>query len=290
MLGKVIYSDKANPLEWESFYGNELRPYAVRNFKGFVAVLYFLITEKQANFDLMVGAGDSGSAVAFLAELVFRKCQKPCPKIIRIPVLRYNKPDIYWSDKKEDFFDNKALIPQIRDQLKNLEKFENILYVDDETGYGLTFRTISNYLVDTSPKNTKLPLNFTVVAEDFGFNWEGNESIHINFYPFSTGYDGLYNVISYIVPYETELEIRKVFPEKELGPKAILSILLNLPVKNLTKPEFNYDALERAKREVKNFSNLQTNFLKLVEQMISDGIKDYIDGKTRVEESLGSKS
>src|SRR3990167_7948341 len=118
LIAEVVYDEKFNPTEWADLYGENLGPYAQRNFKGFVSILYHLIKEENREYDLITGGGDSGMAMIKLAELVYKRLDLTIPPILRVPFRRYKDDKTEWSDKTEDFFDNNILLPQIEEELK----------------------------------------------------------------------------------------------------------------------------------------------------------------------------
>lgn len=263
----------------KNYWGESLRPLALRNFKRFVATIYKLIKGDNIRFDLIIGSGDSGISMTKLTGLVYKAVELNPPPVINIPLLRYSKPKIYWSENPEDFFDNSVLIPEIKKQLEDIVYLGNVLFVDDEIGVGMTARTIFKYILDIVEPNKRVSkVNFVIVAESFGDYFEFNdERANIIFKPFSVGINDVYSVISYIVPWEIEKQINEYFTEKELGSKEILNILLGLPTKELVngKPEFSFKKNKLAEERMPNLEDLKQQFGDLLTQWLRESIAEY---------------
>lgn len=284
LKGKVCYEKVINPNEWTSLYGSELKHYAARNFKGYIALLYFLLKIKGMKFDLIVGAGDSGYGMVTFAELVYNVLHIPVPAKIMLPLQRYKNPETYWSDNPDDFYDNASILPEVKEQLKDVLQVKNVLYVDDEISYvGLTAKEIAKLLLKAFPAEK---FTFTIVAEDQGLLWRENDpKVNVNLYSICESVDKLYGVIFRLIPSEIEHEFSKVFHEQHIDVKAYVNILMGFPTKDLKDGKLVFsDRLSKlAEHEIPNLSRYKKEFKLYINRLIKEGIEDYINKKIRIE-------
>lgn len=266
-------------------FGVSLQPLALRHFKRFVAVLYHLIVVKNQKFDLIIGAGDSGIWLAKIVEMFYQKLGLKLPIILTLPIVRYKFTYIKYDGQPLDLFNNSVLIPEAKRQLKKLEKLENILYVDDEIANGTTSREAIKIVLKTIRKDKiARNINLIIVAEDQDFNPNNFlDGITVTIYPFAKEVPGIHGVINYIVSPEIEKEIKTHFNEQEAGSKVRINMLLDLPSKDkelkekmfIPKPIFIYDSNKKAKQEIPNFSQLQTEFKENLNKWIDEAITEY---------------
>ncbi len=259
------------------FETDEIRKLAVKNFGKFAKVIKQLIIDKNIKFDLIVGGGDSGLGMVKFVELIYQELGLPVPKAITIPIVRFKDPKVYWAGSDEFYFDNSVLLPYVKDQLENVQKIENILFVDDEISIkGSTFLTCLKLITEALGQEVIYPLNCYIVSEDFEYKAKSfDPNIKINFYPFSKGTADIYSVISYIIPWEIEKQIQEKLSEEQLNSKRRLNLLLGLPAKERIndKGEFVYKYRDLANKKIENFKELQGQFLAYLKQLIRDNLK-----------------
>ncbi|MBI2599866.1 hypothetical protein HYW43_03030 [Candidatus Daviesbacteria bacterium] len=276
------YQKLYNP---DDIFGLSLRILALRHFKRFIAVLYYLLSERNIKFDLVLGAGDSGILLTKITEILYKKLNLTPPVILALPIVRFKYTYIRYEGQPLELFDNSVLIPQTKEKLKDLVKLENILYVDDEIAYGVTLsKAVKVVLKATDQSKQAKKINLTVVAEEQDFNpKEFFENVNLEVYPFAKRVKGIYGVINYMVPWEIEKQIKDHFSEEEVGSKVRLNMLLGLPSKEkeiiedklMPMPEFTDKYNQKAKKEIPNFSSLQKEMLNLIDKWISEAIEEY---------------
>lgn len=269
----------------DDIFGESLRPLAIRHFKRFIAVLYYLIAEKKIKFDLILGAGDSGILLTKITELLYSKLNLNPPLALALPIVRFKYTYIRYQGQPLELFDNSVLISKAKEKLKDLKKLENILYVDDEIAYGVTLNEAVKVLLKAinEDKFTK-DIKLTIVAEDQEFNpKEFFENVLLEMYPFAKRVKGIHGVINYMVPWEIEKQIKNHFSEEEAGSKVRLNMLLSLPSKEkeiiedklMPMPEFTDKYNHKARKEIPKFNNLQKKMLNLINKWISEAIEEY---------------
>lgn len=266
-------------------YNESLGYLSLRNFKRFIALLYYLIIEKKNEFDLILAGGDSGVSLARITELVYQQLDLKPPLVLSLPIVRWNPKWLHYHGQPTELFDNSILISQIKDKINDLKKLENILLVDDEIKSGYTAKAAFNVVIGAIDKDkiSKL-INLKIVAEDQGFKPEGFiEGINTGFYYFAKDTDNINNVLSYVIPWSIEKQLKSYFKDEEISSKARVNSLLDLPSKEferfkdyiIEKPVFTNNKLNAFKKEIPNFPNLQAEFNHLLTKWINEAIEEY---------------
>lgn len=265
----------------KDLYGEALGQLSVRNLKRFIAVLYYLIVEKQIKFDLIIGAGDSGIALAKVIEIFYQLNDLKPPQILNMPITRFNYGFT--------LYDNSILIPEVKEELKSLKQIKNVLFVDDEIANGTTLSAALKVLVvSIEKKKISNPLKVYLVAEDQNFKTENfMDGIDIEMHPFAKEIKGLLTVIRYITPWSIQLKIREHFNDDQIGSKSLINLLLDVPIKEtetidgikIPKAKYTYRERDLLKKEVPGFEGLQKKFRNQVEEWIKEAINEYKSSK-----------
>lgn len=241
-----------------------------RNFTAFVKTTAKLIKDLKEGFDLLVGSGDSGIAMVKFTEFIYDGLGIKSPPSIQIPIFRFRAKDV----PEGKSFDNSVLQPMVKRQWPHLNKIKSILFVDDEVGEGFTAKISLQLIIDTIGDQSE-ELNYFIVAEDQGFIWKWRfPRVRVKFIPFIKHTKGVYNAISYIIPYELEKPIKEIYSEEEFGSKARMDALLGLPIKKLIngKPVWSNEYLGNLKREISNFEDLQNRFEEFSRNLIHQSL------------------
>lgn len=282
---EVIYKNSNPPTRKDELTEEVLYKYACRNFKGFAGIIYHLFIEKEEQFDLLLSSGGSGLAMLGLTKLILHELDKAIPTSLSLPVRRYKDEKTVWSEDPKDFYDNSALIETVRDELKEADQIQNILYVDDDiTQVGFVSKTTVSLLLhakNLDPAKTSV----TFVAEDHGFNWkeEDPKLNQVNFYRFSKKIPDTWQIIMNIVPPDILRPIREQFTDDEFRLKSILCVLLGVAVrKTYMATEFTSDLQSLVENKISNFKDLQNQFSDHVQKLIRDGIEEYKSGRLAI--------
>ncbi len=269
----------------QDVYNESLKYLALRNFKRFLALLYFLIIEKGYAFDLILAGGDSGVSLSKITELFYQHLGLKPPLILYLPIIRWNPKWLHYHGQPTELFNNSVLIPQIKDKINTLNKLENILFVDDELKNGFTAKATFKIATNAIYKNKiSQQINLKIVAENQGFEPDDFiEGVKTEFYYFAQDSDGINNVLSYIVPWSIEKQLKEYFGDEKISSKARLNSLLDLPSKEfdrlqdyiIEKPVFTNRQLNELKEKVPNFLNLQAEFNQLLNKWIAEAIAEY---------------
>lgn len=180
-------------------------------------------------FDLIVGAANSGVALAYIAKHVYKLLKFPTPKIVFLPIFREEKIgfSVNHSRLKSDI--SKVLH-------KKKDSRYKVLFVDDEIGAGIAAHATVDLLLEilAEIQDNSARLEFSIIAEDLGFKSEYPKIAEIKFYPtLKHPLDGVYNTISGIIDQNIALEVARNFPNKKMLRSGIFNIVLDLPIKEL---------------------------------------------------------
>lgn len=248
-------------------------------FKKYIALLYRLIVEEKNDFDLIIGTGDSGSFMAKVAKLFYNEIRKNPPKIVFIPLQRFA---VFGSGDGE-YFNNSVLVPDLKKQLGDLKKLENVLFADDEIWRAWTAKESMNLVLKAVPKNkTANRVLYTIVAEHHGFEWHYDVSpVAIRYYSFSKKIRGVNGSVFEIVSDKTIDFFRKY--KNDLNKRRLANVFLNgiNKISKDNKPQFSDNLSCELELRMKRFNILKKNFYLKVEKLVKSGIIEYKEGKIK---------
>lgn len=248
-------------------------------FKKFIALLYRLIVVEKNRFDLIIGAGDSGAALAMIAKIFYIRLKKKPPQVLLIPTTRFTKLDVPWGD----FLDNKTLIPKIKNDLKNRKSpIKNVLFVDDEIRSAYSAKESIRVVINAAPKRI-IPnrVLYTIVAENHGFEWHYNiPPVAIRYYAFSNLKRGINNAIFEIIPDSIWHKANDKLPIK--SRKELANLLLNRLSKRLKNktPYFKEFSENEITKQFPQYKQTLKAIQKRIDKLIAQGIAEYKSGKT----------
>jgi len=248
------------------------------NLSEFVKSIKRLVIDESIDFDLIIGAGDSGASMVKIAEIVFQELHLSVPKTLLIPFFRFSQKDVA---RGEIFNSIDVYVSEATKVISGFSQIRNILFVDDEIGQGRTVDGVIKVLEKVIPDAGNI--NFYILAEDHGFNSDSIKSeIAIHFVPFSLFQKRINNAISYIIPYEIEKKITDRFTDREIGSKVRMNSLFELPSKELkdNTPFWSYEILGKIKKEIPNYYKLQLDFENYIHSIIKKIIEEMEDNTT----------
>ncbi len=224
---------------------------------------------RENRFDLIIAAGNSGLASAWITAKIYETLKIMPPPIIELPIMRF-----IGNDNKK-LYDNSALLPYIKENFAEYSKsLKNILFVDDEIRYGSTVKNsmtlLMTYLNEIEASNL---ITCTVVADEFGgFNWSPPyANLKIKFSPFIKHSSKYKNIILYNIPPEIFSRLKPFLNKYKLEDRLAINLLLDLPVKekniDTDPPSFTYKYndlisdeypdIEQMKKEAVNYITSQ---------------------------------
>lgn len=233
---------------------NDTEQKAFSNLDGLVKIIANLVRGNKISFDLLVGSGDTGIAMVKLTEMILSEMNVPIPTKLVIPYYRFVEK---YTGEGEPFRGNSVLLPEIRDQLKDVKNIQNILFVDDEIGKGRTVKGIVELLVQAKEELSQKRVNLYIVAEDRSYSGQDlGDLVNVQYCPFGEG-GPVGHAISHIILPDIKEGIKKSYGNLYL--KEELNALLNLPIKSKDneKSKWSYDLLNDLKNKLENFGDLQ---------------------------------
>lgn len=246
-----------------------VRQEAENRLQKFVCTIQALAVTRQIHFDLLVCGGNTGLVMAYIAKQVYIQNGLTPPRQLALPIYRFYPG---YLDDMDQLFDNSGLQPQVEAALEQVPLLQNVLFVDDEIGLGITTMTIMGFLSTwQQAHHAQKGFTYYIVAEDQGFQVNQRQpGVRIVFAPYANEIDGWNNLVSYIVPSEYEAPIKRVFPDEILPFHQRLNILLGLPIKefNEGKPRYSATILEQARRALPNLNLLQQGFRYFLKERI----------------------
>jgi hypothetical protein len=244
------------------------------NFARFVAVLYQLVVERGNRFDFVLGAGSSGLAMTAFTEMFYDEVVVECPPIVLVPIVRFRETEV------GEYFDNSVLVPMLSKQLERIERFQNVLFVDDEIHYGFVAKTSLELVLQSVPKKkTPATLEYTIIAEDRGFEFEYcdiSPHVTVRFYPFATGTSSIYNVLLYNIPADLCKEVQ-LATHSCVNSKELLGLVLTGFAKEIVGggPVFTKKYVSLLYNYIPDFDAKRQAFIDGVRSQIRTAIERY---------------
>ncbi|MBD3365922.1 hypothetical protein GF360_01110 [candidate division WWE3 bacterium] len=249
--------------------------------KRTIATLYKLINDEKVHLDIILAGGNSGIMCAHIAHIFYNHIAQQPPEIIRIPFVRYkpNKKEI-----PQNRWDNSILKYAVKNQIKehNIESFKNILFIDTEIGTGTTSENCLKLLLEVIEYREKQELTYYIIAENFDFElFETPSNIKVHFRPPAQGIEGLYEVVTNILPEKTERLMREVFPKPPYEKQHLINVLMDLPSRSKENPleGFNLKNNYVAQKRIDNLKTLKGQFNKNLASLIEEAVEEYKEGK-----------
>lgn len=241
-------------------------------FLAFVRTLHSLLSEEE--FDLVVGAGDSGIAMLEFTKFVYGHCGIRAPPFVAIPLYRDG-------DRKRNVI-KRIIGPSREDVKKQLEGIlapQRILFVDDEIGKGNVARTALE-LVLSSFSQRKDGLFCTIVAEDHGkrHNFDPAAVLpcaKVRFLLFSTGQYGEYSQIFRFLVKDIQDRILHQIGNHNDNIKYAVNVFLCLPVKEREGETVRYTRkyLERAESRMPELPELRAEFREDINAFVTQALE-----------------
>lgn len=240
------------------------------NLKAFFQSLQKLLKEDQTTFDLVIGSGDSGIAMARLTEMVYQRLGLKMPAKLLIPFYRFTQKDVPGGETAN----NIVLLADIKRQVSEINEVQNILFVDDEIGSGSTFKGIADLLERANQNVFGNKATVYILAEDHGWKPEEQTQFKIKFLPFASKNKGISNAISYVIPNEFEHPIKTRYSDQEHGSKERMNALMNLPIKTMVDglPQWSDKWQKQLEKEIPQFRKLQKGFTDYLDNLLEEAL------------------
>lgn len=200
-------------------------------------------------YDAILACGNTGLFMAEVLRLYFGEMGWQYPEVVALPILRFEdheKHKLYEEQldemlrasvqvdpvkaHPEIFFDNRVLLPWVKEKYGNMKELKRILFVDDEILTGFTVRTGLHILQEIGIASEDL--HVTIVAENHGFRWyESNCDMLMTFAPYGVVEPTLgYNIITSLFS-ESQMRQLHACISCEMKDQSLVNAVLGLPVK-----------------------------------------------------------
>jgi hypothetical protein len=249
-------------------FKNKRRELAKSRIKMFAAAIARQVLDEKQQFDLIVGAGNSGLYITSITKLVFEGLGFSKPTILNIPIVRVME-------------ENKIIKVLINDDfgLENNAKIENILFADDEIMKAIVAKTCFELILNKRPEIQHL--NATIIAENHFFEWHYSlPKVFVKFFAYSRLIQGLNGNISYIIPEDLFNQIKNLIPEVESYPHAI-AIMLGGGLKKIEngKPYFDFQIEKELENKINDYKEEKQKLINEINELVLEGIREYKEGK-----------
>lgn len=239
-----------------------------RRFCRFCHVIKKLLIKRKLHFELIIAVGNSGISMGRFTELIYNYYHLEVPPRLNIPFYRFIPG---FEENTDKLFDSRYYLDEIISKLKRIDTIENVLFVDDEIGKGITaiglFKLINEALERLNKPRIK---SYYIVAEDQGFK-PPQCSPEIKFAPYDFEVEGHFNAIFYTTPLEYEKPIVAVLgDDNKFAFHKRTNLLFGLPVKdfNFGEPIYTDKFLKLVERKKPDFKNLQKKYQKYIVQLV----------------------
>lgn len=245
------------------------RELAKSRIKMFVGSICRQLIDLKENYDLLLGAGNSGLFMTRIARMTYKYLNVKTPLILNLPIYRF----------KEDgatLHSNSFLSPQVNTTLKKLHNINNILFVDDEIMRGLTVKECLDLILKINPKINHL--NATIIAENHFFEWHYKmPKVSINFFAYSPLIQGLNGNIGYFIPEDLYNEISAILNDG-LSYNHVMAIVVTGALKrkdNNGNPYFDFTIEPKLKNKIINYGERKSSLLSELQELTKEGVEKY---------------
>jgi len=239
--------------------------------KMFAASVARQLLEFNENFDLLLGAGNSGLYMTKIAEMTYEYLNIPAPAILNIPIMRF----------KEDgktLNNNFSLLQEVKQALNKIKTIKNILFVDDEIMRTITVKECCNLLLQA---DLNIPhIDVTIIAENHFFEWHHKiPKASIYFFAYSPLIQWLNANISYFIPKDLYDEISKYAGCVSSYNHAMAIIIGGAIKKTESKPYYDYSVDSVLKQKIPAYEEVKTSLIGDLQKLVKEGVDDYRTGK-----------
>lgn len=248
----------------------------------FGATLCRLLVNQNEHFDVIISGGNSGLYVSKIAEYAYEILGIQKPPILKLPIYRYIETDL--PETEAPLFDNSLLLPMAQEQLKNVNKVQNILFVDDEIRIGTTARNCFELVLEAVYNSKyKNPCSCIIVAEHHFFEWHHDTpNLAVRFYAHSRLIPGVTNIISHFLP-EPLLEEIKTVLGSDITYNHALALVVGggLKTRDSGVPSFDPSKALLLVSKIENYESKKEQLLSELKDEVRTGIEKYKAGEIK---------
>lgn len=250
------------------------RELAESRIKMFAASTYRQLADFNEDYNLILGAGNSGLFMTKLTKIVYESLSIKLPLVLNLPIYRFK-------EDKKIINNNSFLIPQVKKELNNLDIIDNVLFVDDEIMRALTAKECFNLLLEAKPEINHL--NATIIAENHFFEWHYKmPKVSISFFAYAPLIQGFNGNIGHFIPDDLHKEVLSVIGGS-LSYNQTMAIVIGGGLKRKDKHSqyFDYSLEEKLKSKISNYDDRKNSLINRLQELIKEGIEEYKTGKIK---------
>lgn len=250
-----------------SDFEDRRRELAKSRIKMFAAAIARQLIDLKEEFDLILGAGNSGLFMTEITKLAYEYLNTKIPPILNLPIYRF----------KEDGatpHDNSSLMMQVKEKLQGRE-VKNILFVDDEIMRALTAKECFYLILEANPNIDHLFA--TIIAENHFFEWHYRiPKLSINFFSYSPLIQGLNGNIGYFIKEGFYKEIAAVYGGA-LSYNQVMAIVIGtgLKKKDTKNSYFDFEIESELKNKIPDYDKKKTSLMDELKELVKEGIEKY---------------
>ncbi len=243
--------------------------------KMFVASIYRQLIDFNENYDLVLGAGNSGLFMTRVTQMIYEYLNIKTPLILNLPIYRFKE------DGKTPN-NNSFLTQQVKEKIQNLNSISNILFVDDEIMGALTAKDCFNLILQSYPNINHL--DATIIAENHFFEWHYKiPKVSISFFAYSPLIQGFNGNIGYFIPEDLYKEVSSLIGEA-VSYNHVMAIVVGGALKrkdNNSNPYFDFTVESSLKSKITNYDDKKSSLMNNLRELVKEGIEKYKAGEIK---------
>lgn len=243
--------------------------------KMFAASICRQLIDFKEDYDLILGAGNSGLFMTKIAEMTYKYLSLKLPPILNLPIYRFK-------EDKTVINDNSFLAPLVKEALDSLNTVNNVLFVDDEIMRALTAKECLNLVLKAKPNMNHL--NAAIIAENHFFEWHHKMTkVSISYFAYSPLIQGFNENIGHFIPEDLYKEVLNLMNEP-LSYNQVMAILIGGGIKrkdNKGNQYFDYILNPSLKSKIVNYDDRKKALIHRLEELIKEGVEKYKTGEIK---------
>lgn len=241
--------------------------------KIFVASICRQLVDLNENYEIVLGAGNSGLFMTRITQMTYEYLNIKTPLILNLPIYRFKE------DEKTPN-NNSFLAQQVKEKLQNLDSINNILFVDDEIMRALAAKECFNLILQANPSISRL--NATIIAENHFFEWHYKiPEVSISFFAYSPLIQGLNGNIGYFIPEDLYKKVFSLINEA-VSYNHAMALVISGALKRKDKngnPYFDFSAESSLRNKITNYGDKKSSLMNRLQELVREGVEKYKAGK-----------
>lgn len=251
-----------------SDFKDRRRELAKSRIKMFVAAVYRQIIDFKEKYDLILGAGNSGLFMTKITEMVYQCLDIKTPPVLKLPIYRFKEDDA-------TLHDNSFLIAQVKEKVQDIQKINNILFVDDEIMRALTAKECFQLVLEANLNIDHL--SATIIAENHFFEWHYKmPKVSISFFAYSPLVQGLNGNIGYFIPEDFYKEISGIY--NTLSYNQVMAIVIGGGLKrkdHAGNSYFDFLIESELKNKIADYDSRKSSLVIELKGLVKEGVEKY---------------